>query len=451
MQNFLTQTIDLSSLRRIWERLCAQVWIVPVMLVMTLAWGTWRLVQLAAHCVRNIPFWDELTVTEPLIGHRGMLAAFLWQNGPHREGRGGWLQILVIQLSGWNEFAEAYVLLGLLVLAAVLALWICYRVSGNLHLADCTIPLLILTPAQYEHWASSIHYAHSVVPLVLLLASGLLWLTPASWKRLVGLLLLNFMAVFTGFSLFLGPLTLLLFLIEAWQSQGAPRRQAILGAVLSALTLAAFFLGWQFRPANPKFGVVHPSLAEYGAFAATLIGHPFQAGAHIGGLLLMALAVLALLSGWALLRKQNSATNRILFLLAAFSLIFCLFDAYGRTSLGIHAAFSSRYTTLLLPGLFALYLAARVSGPLWSRRLLPVLLLLPILFLVSPITPDQEQDMDHLATIKGTWIATYRQTGSIALADRAAGFSLMAPINANKIPPIIAYLRTHHLSFFRTP
>src|SRR5206468_5438587 len=93
------------------------------------------------------------------------------------------------------------------VLAAVLALLLKWRVVGELSWTDVVIPALLLTPRQWELFVASPNPSHSAMPLVLLLLLALARTIRSRGLRDALLIVIDFGAVFTGFGFFIGVLT----------------------------------------------------------------------------------------------------------------------------------------------------------------------------------------------------------------------------------------------------
>jgi len=424
-----------------------QAWLVPLSLLIAVAAGVWQLARIVDTYGRNVFCWDEWGITRPLYQHAGIATIALQQDGPHREGAGILLQWAVLSLSGWSDRAEGYFLVGLLAVCALLALLLVRRLCGRWILTDAAVPLLILTPAQSIPLITNLHFAHSFVPLLLVLLSGHAWLM-AGPARYLAILLLNLLAVFTGFGLFLGPITIALLFCTAIHARPGDRFPAWLACGMALLTMVAFFIGWQFRPANPYFGKAQVSPGDYLVFIGRLIGHSFQAGAVIGLGVFVVLVSAALWSGTRFARKPDGPLA-VLFLLTAFSVLYALATTAGRASEGMATALGSQYVTLLLPGLIGLYGVVRRFR--FGYPILPAGCLAIALW-SFPLRSHEEAQAISWAGFNDRFAATYLQTGSLEAAERAAGHTVFPPDKPGRgdIAVRLEDMRRHGWSFFHS-
>src|SRR5579884_15808 len=425
----------------------APVWLVPLCLLALAAYRAFRIAGLISTYAVNIPYLDEWDFL-PFHGE-SWVQLFFHQHGPHREGLGLVWQVAMLSLTGWQDKTVAYLMILLLGLATLLALLLTRLITGRLTLADSMLVVLLLTPAQWELIFVIPHAAHSFMPLVFLLAACLAWWLPRRPARYTAVLILNFLATFTGFGFFLAPLTLLLFVAEAIRHRD---RLAFLGIAAAAGTLTAFFLGWHFDPANPRFGHVHPALTEYLKYAALVTAHAIGGRGNalsvgIGAVLLLALLTVAVRQGMCLLRT-DAPEPRCLFLLPAFTLLFVFNCAYGRASISLGGALASRYVTLVLPGLVALFLCLRLAKPPRIRRYAPWLVLALLYLPCTLLLASDRSTMAALSKGKVLWVQAYRQTGDIDRTDHTAHFKIHPNPAATHLKEKLDFLQRHGYECF---
>src|SRR5215469_3138774 len=112
---------------------------------------TVRTFSLISHYAVNVFFMDQWDFNEvTLFEKHSLWEMFRWQHGPHRQGLGAIVAHLIEPLFHWNTRTESFVMGGVVVLAAVCALWLKWRLFGCLILFDVCIPLIVLSPLQYE-------------------------------------------------------------------------------------------------------------------------------------------------------------------------------------------------------------------------------------------------------------------------------------------------------------
>jgi hypothetical protein len=138
-------------------------------------------------------------------------------------------------------------------------------------------------------------------------------------------------------------------------------------------------------------------------------------------------------------------------MLTGTALCYAAFTAIGRLPVNIEAAFMWRYTTLMMPGICGLALAAEKwaeSRSLFRRNAV----LGGWILLCCVIWCDFAPERSAIATAeaKQRWIASYLRTRDPAKANKESDFWVYFPDPAS---PIIAerlrFLEEHRLSFFR--
>src|ERR1700738_904668 len=92
-----------------------------------------RIFRLISRYAVNVFFsdqWDFNTAT--LFQRHSLWQMFDWQHGPHRQGLGALFERMVDPLFGWNSRTESFVVGGVIVTAAICALWLRRRLYGDL-------------------------------------------------------------------------------------------------------------------------------------------------------------------------------------------------------------------------------------------------------------------------------------------------------------------------------
>jgi hypothetical protein len=196
-----------------------------------------RMFLLISHYAVNIFFSDQWDFNDAtLFQHHSLWQIFTWQHGPHRQGLGGLFEKLVDPVFLWNSRTESFFVGGVIVIAAILALYLKYRLFGRLSLTDIVIPAILFTPAQWETLFGTANFAHGPFPLLLLLLYCLSWTSPKRELRYPLMLIVNFMVIYTGFGVFVGVITPVLLVLDYWSST-PPDRLPL--AYLSCALIAA--------------------------------------------------------------------------------------------------------------------------------------------------------------------------------------------------------------------
>lgn len=162
----------------------------------------------------NIIFFDQWDFMGGLFEDKGAWELFSWQHGPHRQGVGFFLTKLTADLSGWNTRVECFMIGLVICLAAIVALFLKRRLTGNVTAFNIAIPLLYLSPLQFELFANTPNVSHGAMPLLLITLFCLCWTITNIMLRYFLCAIINLMTIYTGFGVFIGCIVPFLFLSE---------------------------------------------------------------------------------------------------------------------------------------------------------------------------------------------------------------------------------------------
>lgn len=420
-------------------------------------WNVYRFVD--AHAV-NVPYLDQLDYLAPYLEERGMLAIFTQQHGPHRQGLGMVLTALVADLTHLDLRVEAFLVAGLLVLATILALFVKRACSARFEPADALIPLIFLAPDLTEAITIVPNPAHGAMPLLLLTCCAWFLVRPPGPWRDPALVLLCFFCIFTGFALFAVAPMMLMFAgrrIRKHQ-QGRSAKPELICLSLCFAWVVLFLVDYTPSSAVEDFRFPAPNWPEYPLMMALALAR----FAMIEGPLALPLGLVLLLAitwlaGWSSVAwwrhcgvTAAASHHLVVAFLSLYTLLFLANMAVGRISLGLEAATGSRYTPLITPAFFALFLHISLvwkSG--WPRRTcLAILGLLLLQGLVLPQT-RREQYAAQFAQLKRGWRETYLDTEDVLRAQRQHPPGLLPKRHA-AVWLKIQFFDARRLSFFRT-
>jgi len=411
----------------------------------------------------DLPFNDQWDALGPLFENEGPWRAFLMQHGPPRLGLGGVINWYLYAATGWDVRAEAWVGVAALGLTTLVALALAARLRGYVAWRDAAFPLLLLSPV---HWESLLHVtfvgAH-ILPLLLTLLLAYAWSAARPLPRVLGVGIFGPAVLFTGYGICGGPATAslaaLLWLRAERRTPPAPRWPMVLILLYLAAAAALFAFHYQWSPGTREWRFPVPAAWDYPRFCAlmftNLLGwRAITAGSTVVGAVLLGLVSVACLAAFvAIWRRRATARDRAVWILAGTSLTFAALTAIGRLPTTIEAAFLWRYTTLVMPALCALALAAEgwteTRHPRWRQACgFAWLTLAGVVW--SNFTPET-----YAATIargKRLWIASYLQSRDLRAANRAADFVIYFPEpDSPRIAEKLRWLQKHRLSFFRRP
>jgi hypothetical protein len=431
----------------------------PLVLVAALVFLTGRLFIFVGRHAVNVLYFDQWDFWEGLFEGRGALSLFRWQHGPHRQGLGSLVVLATALASGWDVRAECFVSASLIALAAALALLLARRLRGSFALGDLCIPLMYLTLSSFELFVVSPNPAHGALPLLLVTVYALALQLERAPVRVPCLVAVAFLATYTGFGFFLGPVSILVFAIETIRAV-KERRELLLAAsgfAASVLSLASFFHGYVFSPAVACFRFPDPHPEAYLEFLNVLFIRAVELQAvkplrmGLGFALPLALGALVAWSGSrTLVSLARSRLHLTIFVLGAFSWLFAVDAAVGRACLGAGQAGASRYVPYLVPILLAAYLFLSVGEK--ARWRTALLLAFALLCVGKEIWGPRNWEgvVDAYERGKQRWVACYLAEASVARCNAETGFPIYPYATATpRIERDLAYLRAHRLSFFR--
>ncbi len=403
--------------------------------------------------------WDFNDAT--LFQHHSLWEMFRWEHPPHRQGLAALLQKLIEPGMHWNGRDEAFVIGAIIFAAAVLALVLKVRLYGTVAYSDVIIPLLFLTPQQYETLVVTPNPAHGSLPSLLMIVYCFCWLIrPYHWKYIC-VLLVTFLLTYTGFGLFIGVITPALIAVDYYANARhlTPRYQwgNAAALTLSMASLASFFIGYKFQPAVDCFSSVPKNPILYPWFVALMFTS--AAGLRIltlvfatliGSIALLLVLVSLLVTAKRLLTPKWDAWPRdaAIAALLAYCVVFCLNTAYGRLCLGLTGAGSSRYTPYVVLGFFGLYLYALSNRRRTVRVSLVVVLLVFAMLSARPLNRIDAWELKYLSNRKFVWRECYLARHDIYECDALTHFQIDPHPEATRLQEKLDFLERNHLNLY---
>ncbi len=405
----------------------------------------------------DILFHDQWALYEPMFNEAGAAEAFVFQHGPHRQGLGGVVTYWLAGLSGFSVVAESSAIVVFLALASALALHLKRFATGVASAWDVCIPLLFLNPVQVETIVDVPNLSHSVLPLVLMLAIARCWLSSNVWIRVGCGSLLAAISLFTGFGLFVYASFVLLWLASAFRKNDGVGRErgkvaGAVGIALLGISAVVFAFGYEWQPSNSGMVFPHWPVTDYFVFIDHIYGRlfyfPKTARFVVGFLIVVALLICAYRIGRAVWTSQvESRFLETLLFQFSTSILFVWMAAIGRVSFGADAGSSSRYTTLAIPAIFAVYcwIAKKLKsngGLRWAQY---GFVLAAVVSFVSSAFHAYDRS-GPIRQGKLDWLDAYEETGSVVEATDVSGFPIFPE------PPLIEesveYLERNRLGAF---
>lgn len=429
-------------------------WIIASVFLVATARLAWFVDRYAV----NLLFWDQWDFLNGLFVGEDLWTLFRWQHGPQRQGLGNLIDAALYPATGWNARADAAAAAVLMLLAALAGLWLVRRVCGPLRPWDAVVPLLFLTTSSAETYTAATNLAHGPLSALFLVALALALTVQSHSARCALIVAVNFLAVNTGFTLLLGPVTPALQLLFASAPTLPPSARATYaaGAAASIGAMALLFKGFVFQSAASCFQFPHPRPLEYLPFAGSILTHGL--GLHVGDNVspsalasIVAIAVVALWA-YATFRLIRSRGNSVLWCVASvlltFTVLFTLLTTVGRVCLGPNAASATRYIPCVLPALLAMYLLPR-SGKATRTRTTVLALFLAGVTAREIAAARNDAVAVHHATHKRLWADCYLARHVVAECDAETGGPIYPAAEATGLQEKLDWLEARRYSLFQ--
>jgi len=421
-----------------------------------------RFFRLISQDAVNLLFWDPWDFDDAtLFQQHSVWEMFRWQHGWHRQGLGALLQAVVEPWIRWNGRYEAFLLGAVIFGVALLALLLKVRLYGNIEYSDVLVPLLFLSPLQYETLVWSPNPSQGALPLLLTILYCFCWLIRTLYWRYICISVVNFFLIYSGFGIFMGPVTPVLLALDyfanARHRDPKYRWSCVAAFTISIASLASFFVGYKFLPGVDCFSPGLKNPVVYPWFIALMFAHAgglrelsFPYATLVGGIVLLSFLVGSVVT-IKRLSAQNSEKwprNAAIAVLLAYSAIFCLNAAYARMCLGFVAAGTSRYTPYVILGLFGLYLySLSIGRP--DFRASQVLALVVFAGLGAlPLNSRDAADNEHFSSGKRVWRECYLARHDIYECDALTNFQIYPRPEETHLQEKLDFLERNHLNLF---
>lgn len=423
-----------------------------------------RLFRLVNRYAVNIFFWDQWDFNNAtLFQKHSFWEMFRWQHGPHRQGVGAVVSWLFEPMFHWNSRAEAFLACAIFVLAALLALYLKERLYGPVTYFDAVIPLIFLTPLEYETLFGTTNLAHGPLPILLLVIYCIGWTLSRPLTRYAWILVTNFLLIYTGFGIFIGLITPLLLVLDYWRHKrtGVPGPTAVVSLVAILIAVGSFFsffIGYKFDPAAACFKPFSEPMMQYVHYAGLMFVNftgikgsgviPTLIGSMI--LIWSGVALVAALAGILSRKEESAAQNLVGAALLIFSLLFCANTALGRLCMGLLTAQSSRYLPYLIPAFLGIYFSCLAYR---SKSLKTVGTIIFLVIAVSAAVPVRIGDRSMMAqyhNVKDSWRSCYLQHHDIQQCDSLTGVKVYPSPEATHLKEKLDFLEEKKLNLYAT-
>jgi hypothetical protein len=367
------------------------------------------------------------------------------------------IMVAILKATNLNQNALAYATVGVMTLSGFAAMALKFRVSGKWTWNDLLIPVLFLNTSQWENIFWVVDLSHGPLAVLLLLIFALLLSWRKGWLQIAGLVTTNFLAAFTGFSIFLSPLAALYFASQAWFAPSSERRQqSITGFLGTVFTVLLFMKGYVFQTSSTCFVFPDPHPERYFKFLAYTYARAVGATQSyslqtlIGLILCIAVIGLSLYLTYRFFRatRQFRQMDWIIACFCGYALLFGINAAIGRVCYGSQAGMASRYVTYTVVGIFALHLKLQETKA--AKIVVPLFVALIVFFDLWP-RHDDLIAVRETGEKKATWAKCYLQQHSIGECNTLTQFQIYPAEGPgfNFLHDRLQFLEDNNLSFFR--
>lgn len=421
--------------------------------------AAFRLFSLISEFAVNIFYSDQWDFNDaPLFQQHTLWEMFRWQHGPIRQGVGALVSHFIEPSLHWSSRSNSFLVGVILVLAAVAALWLKYRLFGSFTYWDALIPVIFLTPLQYETIVVTANLAHGPVPLLLLMFYCASWSIQNLRWRYASIVFLNFLILNTGFGIFLGlvtPFALLADFLLRERNRKLAWLSLAVAQLVAIASMAQFFTQYVYQTAADCPPNLFDAPDVYAQFVFLMFGNLFAVRgtdlfpAIVGAALLFSLAAALLFVALRLRKQGSSFAPRALaiFSLILYCVLYALASSYGRSCMGLQFAQVSRYVVYLGSGLLGLYFALlTIRSSAWRTALLALLCL--SLLPGIPTQMDDRHSMYLHALVKRQWKACYLAELDIHKCDDIVHHHVYPRPEVNNLKGKLEFLREKHLNLF---
>ena len=329
------------------------------------------LLKLTDQYAVNILFWDQWDLYNVFFNDVSRFKYFTFQHGPHRQGIGFYFTAILNYFSNWDTRVESFGIFALLIISCLSALWLNFKLAGKFSIFDCVIIYVFLSPIQMETIIGTPNASHSALPLFCILAYCHSWLIENRFLKSFLIMILNHFLIFTGFGIFIGiitPFLLLTDLLFSVKNKSEFIKHQVLTLLVSICSFGMFFYNYTFNPAVDCFGKDTTALMEFIKFVSLLLSKSITLpyiyfkdfgvlAIPIGYVLFFLLSLTVLISFIIYLRSRVSDNkSKIILILSTFSLLYVINITIGRICLTLQASQAGRYATLVITGIFGIYL-----------------------------------------------------------------------------------------------
>ena len=377
------------------------------------------------------PFWDAWDFNSPIFNKDSLFSIFSYQHGPQRQGLGGVIQYIALELFKYNFKIISWLALFIIYLASyfyILALKSFNKKNSNF----IYLLVFIFSTSFLGHEAITLNPNISHGSLPFLLVAIIIYLQSSNplknWKN--GLIpIFLFLATFTGFSFIFSFPFLLISAFYFYLTKANKLFYLIL--FLTFLLSCLFFVNYNFNASAVSCSTVFDPklLPQYLWFTVKILMIPLFGGplykfnqsifsliALIYFLILLFVSIKTLIEF-----KKYPRISSVILSMIMYSFFYGFISAVGRICLGSGAEFASRYYLYMIPALFAVILystnlASKITFifPVFLGKFLVFFLLVANLIFIN----SSFKEASHYKNLKTNWLVCVRNSSDFNLCGK---------------------------------
>lgn len=374
----------------------------------------------------NIPYWDQWDYFNTIFREESYWNSFLYIHAPHRQGIGFVIDRFFLELYNLDTRTSSVLIVFTFLFSCIIAMRINFiAFDGRFPAHNILIFLIFLSIGFYESILIVPNPSHGAFPLFLITSWCFTLMERIRFgKKILLLLVINLLSIYTGFAIFAGLISISNFflLAIAFRKEGKFLFAYIISLIFSLLFLFSFFYKYKFFSASECFQFPHSAPIEYIHYLvlsnAFFLG--FNQNYEIGLLFWLVKLITLVFVLYKLFILSFRCERRQyffylgIFSLMSFSLLFELNSAIGRVCFGIYSGQASRYMPYQIPSFFGMLLLFFKLTPFtFVKKEFLIIPLFLFLFFTEFFKKNNVSELDRLKRSKMEWVNCYLKSRNL--------------------------------------
>ena len=249
--------------------------------------------------------------------------------------------------------------------------------------------------------------------------------------RYAAIAILNFLLIFTGWGIFIAPITAAALLLDCHhrRKHNDGRTMPLAALAVAIASIAVFLFEYKLNAAAQPLPDHQTRFWEYPLFMVLMFARFVRPETGKPGILSMlafafglalflSTAAVFLHHARAILKESpHRKRNMALCVLTGYCLLFTLNTAIGRASMGLNVSQSSRYMSLMIPGMLGLYFHLLALESSRAKRIILAVFLALLIPGHLPLALGGDHPASYFSVNKRNWKDCYLKYEDIAKCD----------------------------------